>query len=173
MSISLDSRITTWANPETYVLGPGTYEITVDDGAWKAWNNVTCTDPNGCVSPKTGWLNWYSIHIGDFIGDEPVSMSDSITFYNPYRYPTMQDALANAATNEFILDTETSVSFFIKDTNYSDNFGTIALQVAQTIVQYDGGPPVPVANPVPEPTTMVLFGAGLTTLAALRRRNKK
>ena len=160
--------------PIIFSLGAGDYDVTVlDDSAWLPWSTVTCSGQCTQESGEKGWVNNYAI---DYDSDdptiEPVVIKDSL------RYSTKEEASLNALDSYFTLTETTSVSFFIKDSYYGDNSGSMFLRLSlvDPAPAPDPDPQIyetPAPNPVPEPATMLLFGGGLAGLASFSRRRKK
>lgn len=145
--VNLDSLTATTSDPVVLSLTAGTYDVTpigvADGGNYNSWS------PWGTSHRQ---VHKYSVEIDGLIE----CMTDGNTYY------TELEALANAVSMSFTITSDKDISFFIHDSNYTDNTGGISLTV---------GPPS--TQPVPEPCTMLLFGTGLAGIAGLRKRLKK
>lgn len=131
-------------------LDAGSYTAQVTAGAWNAWgqNKVEGCNAGGFDCDK-GFLNQFSVSSDD-IGTQLVGAGGLAA------YETAALALNNATTFWFTLNATQNVSFFIDDTNYTDNFGTIQVSVSA----------------VPEASTYALMLSGLGMVAFMIRRRK-
>ena len=147
--------------------GAWNYSITNGTGPYSTQGcNPIAAD--GCA---VGWLNLFFIR--DNRGDVPVGFSDPTPFAeDSSHFPTPDAALAAAewhqfdvAPNLFPNSPEPTVTFYIYDTDYTDNLGSLTLDV------YSGIPPFPpgVADPpnsaaIPEPPGWALLGTAFIGL---------
>ncbi len=144
------------ANPNSPVyltLEAGDYQATPFAGtytAWNAWASVSGGIDDYPISfdqrPPVGWLNSYTIN--------DVLYSDGFLYY------TAEDALANAVTAYFTVETQQTVKFQIQDSPVYDNWGGISLDVQR------------VNSSVPEPATLSLLCIGLLGLVGVSRKKK-
>jgi hypothetical protein len=157
--ININAYTNTESNPVSMIFSAGTYAVSaigVTDGgmynSWNAWGGAV----QGCDSDGAnclyGWINNYAYSSTEF---GTIASSDGI------KYANSSLALDNALDTMFTLSSDTYVNFFILDSIYRDNIGGMSLNVTKT------------QTPVPEPTTMLLFGTGLAGLAGSRLRRKK
>lgn len=109
----------------TLNLEAGVYEVTVigitgggDYDAWNAWGQVNCDQQGICVK---GFVNNYAITVPNLFTKK--------IFSDGKRYQTAALALQNAINTSFRLTSTSQVEFWINDSNYSDNYGGISLQV--------------------------------------------
>lgn len=108
----------------TLYLAPGTYIASPEDGAWRAW-----ADSNtGCL--PNCWLYNYTISSSQF----------SDIGHSCGRHPSESQALAAAHDVIFTVSTTGAVRFWIKDSPYSDNRGSISLKI-EKLNEVNFGPP--------------------------------
>ena len=128
-------------------LGAGDYRVTYDRGAWNAWGGDTSCTSTSCH----GWLNSFNIFSADGSVDDDVGAPFDGTWPTPGEAETLG---RNASPFLFHLATAQTVKFFINDSDYSDNLGSISISV----------------SPVPEPAAGAMLLAGLGLLGLRGRR---
>ena len=120
---------------------------TIDAGAlywaWSPWDNGTAWDTQ--IKFQTSLLS-QKIGIASW---EPTAGE---AFYNSANLPI-----------EITLATSDTLRFYVLDWNLTDNIGGVSIRIDK----------VPTPSPVPEPTTLLLFGSGALGLLAHRRRQRK
>ena len=156
--IDIDARINTTTNPVTHFFAAGTYDVTpigVAAGgaydAWNAWGFVAGCDSNG-ENCSNGWINSYSL-------SAPGLGVPAQTFSDGGRYATPLQALNAAISTQFTIATSGTVNFFITDNPYTDNLGGMSLHVT--------------SQPIPEPSTVLLFSTGMVGLIGFARRRRR
>ena len=174
MTVDVNAREFGGGNPLDVFLPAGTYTVTpigqADGGAYNsylAWGSSTCTDPSGCTptSPSgvTGWSHAYSVESENLeaasADGSPLPIEDNTTTaWDRLLYPNDSLALANAVPMEITLSEDSSVGFFIRDSQntLSDNSGGVSLDVTL----------------VPLPASVWLLVSGLAWLATYHARNR-
>jgi YD repeat-containing protein len=125
-TITLDSVSNTQSNPVT--IGPlsaGTYYVSYLGGAWNPW---CAWDPN------KGWINAYSVQS---------SGSSTATQYSSGGVAPTSSASAlsgGASPNPQTLPSSLLLNFFIQDSVYTDNCGTITLMLSVSNPAKNAGP---------------------------------
>ena len=138
-------------NGTTLSLAAGIYEVSFIDGlfdAWNAWGKTKDCDAQGENCSK-GWLTNVDVLIDNTI----------YKFGRNGKFETAQQALDNASPFTLTLTKMTEVTFYIGDSNYSDNVGGLSLSVASM-------------DPVPVPAAGLLFLGGVAAYNASRRRRQ-
>lgn len=156
----MDSYSNSILNPVVLSFDAGTYTlqpIGVADGG--AYNAYSLHD----AWPNT-WVWWYMLSSTE-LGEVAVS-ADPPTPPGGGYYATEMDAFAAATSYTFTLTHADNVNFWIHDGPNGweycpDNVGGVSLS-------FDNNP-----APVPEPATVLLFGAGIAGLVDSRLRRKK
>lgn len=156
--VDIDARTNTTTNPVNVLLDAGTYDVTpTDTGAFLAWSpwalNSGCDqDGGGCTN---GWIFNYSYRI-DFDPSEQTTVGGAGIWATP------ELAFATGFPIELTLPVQQTVSFFVSDSQYTDNRGGISL----LITPRNGEPSI-----IPLPATLpLLLGAGLMLLGLGRFR---
>ncbi len=163
------------SNPVQVFLNAGTYKVTAKSGtydAWSAWDGVssgntdTCAVSTGCLQTDgfRGWLNSYILLSADITnvilsGPGLVLPGQGFATNLGVVYPNASDALTHAVMATFTLTQGGLVGFANGESAASalNNRGGMSLHV----------------KPVPEPTTMLLFGSGLAGILAWRMKKRE
>lgn len=161
-----------FTNPVVLALDAGKYKVTPKDGiyeAWSAWANTDCGNSAGCRQGDgfEGWLNTFAVvspdissvifeGIGVFLPGTGFLVNGPLDANDNTVYPTALGALAAAKSAIFVLDVAGNVNFGITDGAgaLANNRGGMSLHV----------------KPVPEPTTLLLFGSGFAGILAWRMK---
>jgi len=162
----------------TVYLAPGAdYYVKAVGGGWNFAATVGAA-PNystGCTSAgcATGWLNLFLIHDDRGVAGQPGNETDGFSDPGPpaTAFATAQDAIDAATWHFFDVKPDVNpavtlvpVTFFIFDTDYTDNLGGLTLAIAQ------GADVGDLVGILPEPAPIAVFGTGLLLVLAVRRR---
>jgi hypothetical protein len=103
-------------------LGAGVYQVRYDAGAWNAWGG----DTNCPGTPCHGWLNSFNI----ISLDAAVDFDVGAPFDGTWSTPAQAESLGRLASPFFFtLAHPQSVKFYMDDSNYTDNVGSISISV--------------------------------------------
>jgi len=153
--IDINGKNNNILNPVVMFFEPGTYDlipIGVEDGG--AYNAVSLH-----YSWPATWRWQYSI--------SSVELGTIDVNWGPYK-DTEMDAFATAVSTSFTLTSGENVNFYLYDGPNGWEYSNDNEKGISLFVDIDSP-----SAPVPEPATMLLFGAGLVGLAGFGRKKLK